>query len=70
MPNAVNTGFALDMQRKLYRWSVSDKDKIFSELFNPNGWNAEPGEWFLSGTTAEFWAGYRAMATMGTTRSV
>lgn len=35
----------------------------------PNGWNAEPGEWFLSGTTAEFWAGYRAIATMGPTRS-
>lgn len=34
MPNTVNTGFALDMQRKLYRWSVSDKDKIFFDLFN------------------------------------
>ena len=34
MPNAVNTGFALDMQRKLYRWSLSDKSKIFSDLFN------------------------------------
>jgi RNA-directed DNA polymerase len=34
MPNAVNTGFVLDMQRKLYRWSLSDKDKIFSDLFN------------------------------------
>jgi hypothetical protein len=36
----------------------------------PNGWNAAPGEWFLSGTTAEFWAGYRAMATMSPTRSL
>ena len=27
------------------------------------------GERLLSGTTAEFWAGYRAMATMGPTRS-
>ncbi len=34
MPNAVNTGFALDMQRKLYRWSLSDRSKIFSDLFN------------------------------------
>jgi len=34
MPNTVNTGFALDMQRKLYRWSLSDKSKIFSDLFN------------------------------------
>jgi RNA-directed DNA polymerase len=36
----------------------------------PNGWNATPGEWFLSGATAEFWAGYRAMATMSTTRGI
>src|ERR1051326_8133515 len=34
MPNTVNTGFALDMQRKLYRWSLSDKSKVFSDLFN------------------------------------
>ena len=26
-------------------------------------------QWFLSGTLAEFWVGYRAMATMGPTRS-
>jgi RNA-directed DNA polymerase len=34
MPSTVNTGFVLDMQRKLYRWSLSDKDKVFSDLFN------------------------------------
>ncbi len=34
MPSTVNTGFALDMQRKLYRLSLSDKSKIFSDLFN------------------------------------
>jgi RNA-directed DNA polymerase len=34
MPSTVNTGFVLDMQRKLYRWSQSDKDKVFSDLFN------------------------------------
>lgn len=34
MPGTVNTGFILDMQRKLYRWSVSDETKVFSDLFN------------------------------------
>jgi RNA-directed DNA polymerase len=34
MSGAVNTGFILDMQRKLHRWSSSEKDKIFSDLFN------------------------------------
>ncbi|KFD27438.1 group II intron reverse transcriptase/maturase [Sphingobium yanoikuyae] len=31
---AVNTAFVLDMQRKLYRWSTSDADKAFADLFN------------------------------------
>jgi group II intron reverse transcriptase/maturase len=30
----VNTSFILDMQRKLYRWSVSEEAKVFSDLFN------------------------------------
>jgi transposase len=30
----VNTSLILDMQRKLYRWSVSDETKVFSDLFN------------------------------------
>jgi len=30
----VNTGVILDMQRKLYRWSWSDRNKVFSDLFN------------------------------------
>ena len=30
----VNTGFALDMQRKLYRWSAADPEKRFADLFN------------------------------------
>ena len=34
MPGMVNTSFILDMQRKLYRWSVSDETKVFSDLFN------------------------------------
>lgn len=33
-PDAVNTAFVLDMQRKLYRWSVADADKVFADLFN------------------------------------
>lgn len=31
---SVNTGAILDMQRKLYCWSRSDRDKVFSDLFN------------------------------------
>jgi RNA-directed DNA polymerase len=31
---AVNTAFVLDMQRKLYRWSNADTDKVFGDLFN------------------------------------
>jgi len=34
MSGAVNTGFVLDMQRKLYRWSVADPEKRFADLFN------------------------------------
>ena len=34
MPGTVNTAFVLDMQRKLYRWSSSDPDKVFADLFN------------------------------------
>lgn len=34
MPGTVNTGFILDMQLKLYRWSKSDETKVFSDLFN------------------------------------
>ena len=34
MSGAVNTTFVLDMQRKLYRWSSSDSDKVFADLFN------------------------------------
>jgi group II intron reverse transcriptase/maturase len=33
-PDAVNTAFVLDMQRKLHRWSVADADKVFADLFN------------------------------------
>ncbi len=33
-PGAVNTAFVLDMQRKLYRWSNADADKVFGDLFN------------------------------------
>ena len=34
LSDAVNTGFILDMQRKLYRWSAADPDKRFADLFN------------------------------------
>jgi retron-type reverse transcriptase len=34
MSNAVNTTFVLDIQRKLYRWSNGDADKVFADLFN------------------------------------
>jgi len=34
LSDTVNTGFILDMQRKLYRWSVADPDKRFADLFN------------------------------------
>ena len=34
MSGAVNTGFILDMQRKLYRWSAADPEKRFADLFN------------------------------------
>ncbi len=34
MSDAVNTAFVLDMQRKLYRWSGNDPDKVFADLFN------------------------------------
>lgn len=34
MSNSVNTGFVLDMQRKLYRWSHADPDKVFVDVFN------------------------------------
>ena len=34
MSDTVNTEFILDMQRKLYRWSVADPDKRFADLFN------------------------------------
>ena len=34
MPGVVNTSFVLDMQRKLYRWSSNDPDKVFADLFN------------------------------------
>jgi len=34
MSGLVNTGFVLDMQRKLYRWSTADPDKGFADLFN------------------------------------
>mgnify|MGYP001768374586 CR=1 FL=1 len=30
MSDTVNTGFILDMQRKLYRWSAADPDKRLS----------------------------------------
>jgi len=31
MPSTVNTGFVLDMQRKLYRWSLSTMGVTRSE---------------------------------------
>lgn len=34
MSGPVNIGFILDMQRKLYRWSYADTDKVFADLFN------------------------------------
>jgi RNA-directed DNA polymerase len=34
MSGGVNTSFVLDMQRKLYRWSNEDSDKVFADLFN------------------------------------
>ncbi|MCA7120533.1 MAG: hypothetical protein LGL72_14290, partial [Acidibrevibacterium sp.] len=34
MSGTVNTGFILDMQRKLYRWSAADPEKRFADLFN------------------------------------
>lgn len=34
MSDEVNTSFVLDMQRKLYRWSHEDPDKVFADLFN------------------------------------
>ena len=34
MSGMVNTSFILDMQMKLYQWSVSDEAKVFSDLFN------------------------------------
>lgn len=34
MSDAVNTGFVLDMQRRLYRWSTADPEKRFADLFN------------------------------------
>jgi len=34
MSGSVNTGFILDMQRKLYRWSTASPDKVFADLFN------------------------------------
>ncbi len=34
MSDTVNTGFILDMQRKLYRWSAADPDKRYADLFN------------------------------------
>jgi len=34
MSNEVNTSFVLDMQRKLYRWSNEEPERIFADLFN------------------------------------
>ena len=34
MPGTVNTAFILDMQCKLYRWSLADPSKVFKDLFN------------------------------------
>src|SRR5271170_304288 len=34
MSGTVNTGFVLDMQRKLHRWSAADPEKGFADLFN------------------------------------
>ena len=34
MSDTVNAAFVLDMQRKLYRWTAADPDKVFADLFN------------------------------------
>ena len=34
MSGEANISFVLDMQRKLYRWSNEDPDKVFVDLFN------------------------------------
>ncbi|MGX5806260.1 group II intron reverse transcriptase/maturase [Bradyrhizobium sp. Arg314] len=34
MSGGVNISFVLDMQRKLYRWSSDEPDKVFADLFN------------------------------------
>lgn len=34
MSGAMNIAFVPDMQRKLYRWSATNADKVFSDLFN------------------------------------
>ena len=34
MSDLVNTGFILDMQRKLYRWSRENQARVYSDLFN------------------------------------
>ncbi|MFZ5700764.1 MAG: group II intron reverse transcriptase/maturase [Pseudomonadota bacterium] len=34
MSDTVNTGFVLNMQRKLYRWSTATPTKVFADLFN------------------------------------
>ena len=34
MSDTVNTAFVPDMQRKLYRWSTENPEKVFSDLFN------------------------------------
>jgi RNA-directed DNA polymerase len=34
LSDAVNAGFILDMQRKLYRWSAANPEKRFADLFN------------------------------------
>ena len=33
-PDAVNTAFVLNMQRKLYGWSHANSEKWFADLFN------------------------------------
>jgi len=33
-PDAVNTAFVLDMQRKLNRWSDANADQVFADVFN------------------------------------
>jgi len=39
MTSLVNTGYVLDMQRKLYRWSQSNPQQTFSDLFS---WVSDP----------------------------